>query len=138
VLAVVSLFSCAQTIIKPGDNIIRYDLIKPSHDFYKAIIIDFAGNIKNEYTNEEMITIDPANQRLFFTRSRQIPIGNFSTDSSVTDLSFRPVRLYEIYHQRNVSFDMSFGDTAVSIKTIRKGVSSDKNYSIKKNISMTI
>jgi len=132
VLTFISLFGYTQTIIKPGDNIIRYDLIKPSHDFYKGVFIDSAGNIKQEFINEEMVAIDAANQHLIFTRSRQIPIGNFSTDSSTTDLSFRPIRLYEIYPQRNVSFDMSLGDTMVSIKTLRKGILSVRNYSMKR------
>jgi hypothetical protein len=131
-LIAAGLCGYAQTIIKPGDNIIRYDLVKPSHDFYKAVSMDSAGNIKQEYVNEEVITIDRAIQRITFTRSRQRPVGSFSMDTSVTDLSFRPIRLYELYPQRNVSFEMLFGDTVVSINTVRKGVLSVKNYSMKR------
>jgi len=130
-LVIVTLWGNAQNIIKPGDDIIRYDLIKPSHDFYKAVITDTAGNSLYEFMMEDVTSVDLINKRITFARSRQVPIGSFSTDTSFTDLVFRPIRMHEIYQQRNVSFEMSFGDTLASVKTIRKGEASVKNHPMK-------
>ena len=130
-LATSSLFGTAQNIIKPGDKIIRYDLIKSSHEFYKNVTTDTTGNILYEFMMEDVTTIDTINKRITFARSRQVPIGSFSSDTSITDLTFRPIRMYEIRHQRNVAFEMLFGDTQVVVKTVRKGETSVKNYPMK-------
>src|ERR1700761_989516 len=82
----------AQTIIKPGDKIVRSDLIKPSHDFYKNITTDTLGNITYEFMMESTTTIDPVKKQIIFARSRQVPVGSFSVDTSVTDLVFKPIR----------------------------------------------
>ncbi len=120
-----------QTIIKPGDKIIRQDLIRPSHDFYKAFSADTSGNIKNEWVNEQVISIDTATGRITFARSRQVPVGSFSTDTSISDLFFRPISMHEVYVQRNVSFVMTFGETQASVQSFRNGVASVKAYPMK-------
>lgn len=117
--------------IKPGDKLIRYDLIKPAHEYYKNVTTDTAGNIMYEFMMENVTTIDQVNKRILFSRSRQIPVGSWSTDTSITDLTFKPVSMYEHHFQRNVHFDMSFGDTLATVKTTRKGVESIKNYPMK-------
>jgi hypothetical protein len=130
ILAIV-LVGNAQSTIEPGDRNMRPDLIRPSHDFYKNVITDTAGRILYEFMMENVITIDSVNKRILFARSRQVPVGSFSTDTSITDLSFKPLRMHEIHQQRNVSFDMEFGDTQVRVTTVRKGVTSVKDYSMK-------
>lgn len=130
-LAVFTLFGYAQTIIKPGDNTIRYDLIKPSHDFYKLVRSDTSGNITYEFMMEDVTTIDTVNKRIMFARSRQIPVGSFSTDTSITDFSFRPISMHELHVQRNVKYDMTFDETQASVKTLRNGVTSVKDYPMK-------
>ena len=126
-----SLSVFAQNIIKPGDKLIRYDWIKPSHDFYRNVITDTAGNVKYDFMMEDYTTIDTANKHIVFARARQVPAGKFSTDSSITDLFFKPIRMHENHIQYNVSFDMQFGETQASVKTTRKGVESTKNYPMK-------
>jgi hypothetical protein len=130
-LATGSLRGTAQNTIKPGDKIIRYDLIKPSHDFYKNVTTDTAGNILYEFMMEDVTTIDTVNKRITFARSRQVPVGSFSSDTSVTDLSLRPIRMHEVRYQRNVAFEMFFGDTQVIVKMVRKEETSVKNYPMK-------
>jgi len=76
--------------------------------------------------------IDSAPGQIVFARSRQVPAGFFSTDTSVTDLSFRPLRMHEIHFRQNVDFDMRFADTLASVRTTRKGVPSSKTYAMKK------
>jgi hypothetical protein len=120
-----------QTIIKPGDKIIRQDLIRPSHDFYKAFGTDTSGNIKYEWVNDQVISIDSATGRMTFARSRQVPVGSFSTDTSITDRFFRPISMHEVHVQRNVSFIMTFDETLASVQTIRNGVTSVKTYPMK-------
>lgn len=130
-LLVTSLVCHAQIVIKPGDKNIRYDLIKPSHDFYKCTGSDTTGKVTFEFMMDDVTTIDQVKKQITFARSRQVPIGSFSVDSSVTDLSFKPIRMHEIHYQRNVSYEMTFGDTQASVKTNRKGVESVKNYPMK-------
>ena len=130
-LVAISLSNHAQTIIKPGDTTLRYDLIKPSHDFYKGVVTDTSGHIMYEFMMDDVSTIDTINRRITFARSRQEPVGYFSTDTSVTDLSFRPISMHEIHLQRNVSFEMTFAETQASVKTVRKGEVSVKNYPMK-------
>jgi hypothetical protein len=130
-LAAAALMADAQVTIKPGDKIIRYDWIKPSHDFYRNVISDTAGNVKYDFMMENYTFIDQAKHRITFARSRQVPAGSFSTDTSVTDLSLKPIRMHEIHYQRDVTFDMIFGDTQASITTTRKGQASVKNYPMK-------
>jgi hypothetical protein len=120
-----------QTIIKPGDQIIRHDEIRPSHDFYKAFGADTAGNIKYEWVNDQVVTIDTATGRITFARSRQVPVGSFSTDTSITDLFFRPINMHEVHVQRNVSYAMTFDEMRASVQTIKNGVASVKTYPMK-------
>jgi hypothetical protein len=123
-----SLGCYAQTVIKPGYKTIRYDLIKPSHDFYKYAGYDTTGKPTLEFMMEDVTTIDEEKKIITFARSRQVPVGSFSTDTSVTDLMFKPIRMHEIHYQRGVSYEMTFGDTQASVKTNRKGVETVKDY----------
>ncbi|HEY4111216.1 hypothetical protein [Puia sp.] len=124
-------FTSEPLVIQPGDRIIRYDRIRPAHEFYKNVIRDSAGNIRYEFMMENMSFVDSAKGRIIFARSRQVPAGQFSTDTSVTDLQLKPVRMHEIHYQRGVSFDMEFGATAATVITDRKGVMSTKEYPMK-------
>ena len=130
-LMVIFIAGHAQTIIKPGDKIVRQDQIRPSHDFYMAFGADTSGNIKYEWVNDQVISIDTATGRITFARSRQVPVGSFSTDTSITDLNFRPINMHEVHVQRNVSFVMTFDETQASVQTIRNGVTSVKTYPMK-------
>lgn len=130
-LSAVAFLASAQVTIKPGDNIIHYDWIKSSHDFYRNRISDSTGKIIYDFMMEDFTSINPVNKRITFARSRQVPPGSFSTDTSVTDLFLKPIRMHEIHYQRNVTFDMTFEDGQASVQTIRKGVSSVKNYPMK-------
>lgn len=128
-LVTATLFANAQTVIKPGDKSIRYDWIKPSHDFYKNIITDTAGKVLHEFMMEDITTIDSVKKQIVFARSRQVPIGFFSTDTSFTDLQLKPIRMHEIHYQYNVSFEMTFGDTQATVKATKKGaVAYVKNF----------
>jgi len=124
-------FGFAQTIIKPGDPIIRYDWIKPSHDFYRNVVSDSTGKVMYDFVMDDYITIDPVTKRITFARYRQVPAGSFETDTSVTDLQLKPIRMHEVHYQRDVIYDMTFGETQVSVKTVKKGVESVKNYPMK-------
>jgi hypothetical protein len=130
-LVITTLCTYAQSIIKPGDKIIRYDWIKPSHDFYRNVITDTAGKVKYDFVMEDYTAIDPVKKQITFARYRQVPIGSFSTDTSVTDMQLKPIRMHEIHYQRDVAYDMIFGDVRASIRTIKKGVESVKNYPMK-------
>jgi hypothetical protein len=117
----------AQTI-KPGDNTIDYALIKPLHQFYKNVTWDTLGNIKYEFMMENVIKIDPSKQRITFSRFRQVPIGFMSADTSVTDLSFRPVSMHEVHIQQKRTYEMTFMATAATVKKEFKGVVTNKTY----------
>lgn len=121
----------AQRVIKPGDALIRYDLIKPSHDFYKNIITDTSGKVVYEFVMDDVTTIDPVSKQITFARTRQVPVGSFSADTSVTDQWLKPISMHEVHPQRNVSFEMTFGDTLARVTTVRKGVTSVKTYPMK-------
>lgn len=121
----------AQTTIKPGDKTIRYDWIQPSHEYYRCVVTDTSGKVTYDFMMDNYITIDPVNKHITFARSRQVPAGSFSTDTSVTDQFFKPIRMHEIHYQRDVVFDMRFGDTQATVTTTRKGVASVKNYPMK-------
>ncbi|MFI5161421.1 MAG: hypothetical protein ACHQHN_09095 [Sphingobacteriales bacterium] len=131
ILLTFSILSYAQTTIKPGDKAIRYDWIQPGHDFYRATITDTAGKLLNDYVLEDYIIIDPSSKQITFARYRQVPAGQFETDTSVTDQYLKPIRMHEIHYQRNVTFDMQFGETQATVKTTRKSVETTKAYPMK-------
>ena len=127
-LTITWLSSLAQVKITPGDKLINYSWVKPGHDFYRNQISDTTGKIVYDFVMENFITIDSAGRQITFARSRQIPAGSFSTDTSVTDLHFKPVRMHEIHYQRDVSFDMRFSDGQAVVKTTRKGTVTERKY----------
>lgn len=123
--------AAAQTTIHPGDRIIRYDWIRPAHDFYRNTVTDSAGNIRYDFVMENFITIDSGKKQIVFARYRQVPAGNFSTDTSFTDMALKPVSMHEVFFQRGVSYDMSFGDALATVKANRKGVVTTTTYPMK-------
>lgn len=126
-MAAITTLGHAQNFIKPGDRIIRNDWIKPSHDFYKNVIRDTSGKIIYEFMMDDVTTIDQAHKQITFIRSRQVPIGSFSADTSITDLSFKPLSMHETLRQK-VHYDMLFTDNQATVKAIRNAVSSVKTY----------
>src|SRR5581483_8888787 len=122
----------AQTMLQPGDRRIHSEWLKPSHDFYRTVVRDSTGHVTYDFVMDDFTMIDSAPGQIVFARSRQVPAGFFSTDTSVTDLSFRPLRMHEIHFRQNVDFDMRFADTLASVRTTRKGVPSSKTYAMKK------
>ena len=85
--------AAAQNTIQPGDPTIRYDWIKPAHDFYRNTVTDSAGNIRYDFVMEDFTIIDSVRKQIIFARYRQVPPGSFSTDTSFTDPAERD-RLY--------------------------------------------
>jgi len=122
----------AQTKIQPGDKRIHPEWVRPSHDFYRTVVLDSAGHVRYDFMMDDFTTIDSAAGKIVFARSRQVPPGSFSTDTSVTDLAFRPLRMHEIHYRQEVDFEMSFGDTLSTVRTTRKGTASTKTYPMKK------
>jgi hypothetical protein len=122
----------AQDILQPGDRRIHPEWVKPSQDFYRTIVLDSVGHIRYDFVMDDFTIIDSTAGQIIFARSRQVPPGRFSTDTSVTDLSLRPVRMHEIHYREDVQFEMSFGDSVASVRTIRKGTPSIKTYPMKK------
>jgi hypothetical protein len=118
----------AQTPLKPGDRIIRYDWIKPSHSYYRNVISDSAGNVKYDFMMEDYTTVDQQKKQVIFARQRQIPAGYVEADTSVTDLHLKPVSMHEVHTPQNVSFEMTFADTLASVATTRAGKTSTMNY----------
>jgi len=127
-LTAIAQSSNAQTPIKPGDKIIRYDWIKPSHDYYRNVISDSAGNVKYDFMMEDYTIVDQQKKQVIFARQRQIPTGYFEADTSVTDLDLKPVSMHEVHTPQNVSFEMTFADTLASVATTRAGNMSIKEY----------
>ncbi|HEV2481201.1 MAG TPA: hypothetical protein VGS79_16120 [Puia sp.] len=121
----------AQTIVKPGDPLLRSDLIRSSHTYYKAVVTDTADNIVYEWVNDQVISVDSAAGRITFARARQVPVGSYSTDTSITDLSFKPISMHEVHYRQNVSFTMDFDATNATVHTMRKGSPSDRSYPMK-------
>lgn len=122
----------AQTILQPGDKRIHPEWLKPSHDFYRTVVLDSVGHVRYDFVMDDLTIIDSAAGQIIFARSRQVPPGHLSTDTSVTDLSFRPLRMHEIHFREDVDFDMRFADTVATVHTTRKGVPSSKTYAMKK------
>jgi hypothetical protein len=121
----------AQKTIKPGDQMIRYDWIRASHNFYRNQVSDTAGNITYDFMMENFISIDKVSKKITFARYRQVPAGSFEADTSVTDLAFKPIRMHEVHPQRDVTYEMTFGESEVKVNTRRKGVSADKTFAMK-------
>jgi len=133
-LAALLLFpghSKAQLVVKPGDPLLRSDLIRSSHNYYKAINTDSLGNILYEWVNDQVISVDSVAGRITFARSRQVPVSSYSTDTSVTDLQFKPIWMHEVHYRQNVSFAMDFEATGATVHTLRKGTASDRSYPMK-------
>src|SRR5580704_2970992 len=88
-----SLSVRAQVILQPGDSRIHPEWVKPSHDFYRTIVLDSAGRLRYDFVMDNYTIIDSVAGQITLARSRQVPPGRFSTDTSVTDLSLRPLRM---------------------------------------------
>jgi hypothetical protein len=127
-LLVIASLADAQITVKPGDKIIRFDWIKSSHDFYRNQVSDTAGNVIYDFMMENYITFDKPNKKIIFARYRQVPAGSFEADTSVTDLGLKPVRMHEVHPQRDVTYEMTFGETSIKVNTLRKGRSIDKIF----------
>jgi len=131
-LSVISFSVLAQVPVKPGDKLINYEWLKPNHDFYRNQIRDTSGKLIYDFVMEDFTTIDSAKKQIVFARSRQVPPGSFSTDTSITDLHFKPIWMHEIHYQGNVSFDMNFADEKAVVKTTQKGVATERTYLMKR------
>ena len=119
--------------IQPGSTMILYNLIKPSHDFYRNIISDSTGQVVlYDFMMEDFTFVDTAAKRIIFARSRQEQPGTFSTDTSETTLWLQPIRMHEVHYKFGVSFEMTFGDTLASVQTDRKGKLSTKTYAMQR------
>jgi hypothetical protein len=81
---------------------------------------------------EDFTIVDSVKKQIVFARYRQVPPGSFSTDTSFTDLTLKPLSMHEFFFQREVSFEMSFSDELASVRTIRKGVATEKTYPMKR------
>ena len=127
-LLIMTSLSQAQITIRPGDRIIRYDWIQPSHSFYRNVISDTAGNVKYDFMMDDYIIIDPQTKAITFARYRQVPAGYFEADTSVTSPALKPIRMHEVHSPQNVTYQMDFGDTLATVTTNRKGIISVKNY----------
>lgn len=123
--------SRAQIIVKPGDPLLRSDLVRSSHYYYKAVMTDTAGNIVYQWVNDQVISVDSAAGRITFARARQVPVGSYSTDTSITDLSFKPISMHEVHYRQNVSFTMDFDATNATVHTMRKNSPSERSYPMK-------
>lgn len=127
IIVVLAHNTYAQTI-KPGDATIDYSLIRPAHQFYKNITWDTLGNVKYEFMMENMIKVDTQKRQIIFSRSRQIPPGSMSADTSVTDLFFRPISMHEVHAQQKRTYEMTFSDAAATVRKEAKGIVTTKTY----------
>ncbi|MEO6869764.1 MAG: hypothetical protein ABI168_08975 [Ginsengibacter sp.] len=120
--------SLAQSILKPGDPLIKTDWLQSSHDFYRNVITDTTGKLKYDFMMENICTVDTARGLISFARFRQVPVGNFSTDTSITDLNFKPVRMHEVHEQKQKAVEMVFDAQKVIVKKISNGKSIVQSY----------
>jgi hypothetical protein len=111
----------AQTQINIGSKELRSDLISSSHNFFKVYDTDSVGNIVDEFINEQVITVDKAHGTITFARSRQVPVGSFMEDTSVTDLAFKPVHMHEMHNKQQVYYVMNFWDTVATVNKFKNG-----------------
>lgn len=120
--------SFAQIVIRPGDPRIKTEWIQSSHDFYRNVITDTTGKVKYDFMMENTCTVDTVHNRISFARFRQVPLGFFSLDTSITDLRLMPLRMHEIHEQRHIDIQMAFNDQKAIVKTIINGKPIDKTY----------
>jgi hypothetical protein len=111
----------AQTQITIGSNLLRSDLITSSHQYFKAYATDSLGNIQDEWINEQAIIVDRGHNTITFARNRQVPLGYFMQDTSVTNLSFKPLYMHEMHNKQQVYFVMDFGDTLATVTKYKNG-----------------
>lgn len=115
-----------QFLIKPGDQQIRYELIKPQHNFYKLVLLDSAGNKQMEMLNEEIISIDSAKQQLIRTQFRSFGAGRQLTDSTIADLrTLSPVRMRMVTNPAVMQMDLLFRKTDVHAVANKGGKHTD-------------
>lgn len=111
----------AQTQISIGSKLLRSDLINSSHQYFKAYATDSLGNVTDEWINEQAIVVDREHNTITFARNRQVPLGYFMQDTSVTDLSFKPLYMHEMHNKQQVYYVMDFGDTLATVTKYKSG-----------------
>jgi hypothetical protein len=79
---------------------------------------------------DNVSTVDPVTKRITFIRNRQAPVGSFSADTSITDLTLKPISSYETLRQK-VHHDAQFADEQVTVKTTKNGQLKAKTYPMK-------
>ena len=131
-ITILSAHATAQTPIRPGDDHLDYSLVRPSHDFYKNITIDSAGHVLYEFMMDNTMIIDTPHQRIIFARSRQVPVGSTSMDTSITDMHLRPLVMHEWRPQRAFDIIEHFDPELATVTITRKGVADTKTYPMKK------
>ena len=116
----------AQGLIKPGDQQIQYQLIRPQHNFYKLVLLDSAGNKQMEMLNEEIISIDTSKQQLIRTQFRSFGGGRMLTDSTIADLrTLSPIRMRMVTYPAVMQMNLSFRKTDVHAVVNRGGKHTD-------------
>jgi hypothetical protein len=125
-MVVATSMANAQGLIKPGDQQIRYELIRPQHNFYKLVLVDSAGNKQMEMLNEEIISIDSVKKQLIRTQFRSFGGGRLLTDSTIADLhTLSPVRMRMVTNPSVMQMDLSFRKTDVHAVANKGGKHTD-------------
>lgn len=120
----------AQVInIKSNDKSVRYDLIKPVHDFDKVMSFDLTGRLTSEFINENLVKVDSVRHYISFIRSRQIPMGHIYTDTSVTSTS-GPISYHETSNSQAYEVKATFRLNSVQAQGNRKGTITNKTTQI--------
>ncbi len=122
----------AQKQITIGSKELRNDLITSSHNYFKGFATDSLGNVTSEWINDQVITVDRDHGIITFARSRQVAIGYFMEDTSVTDLSFKPINMHEMHNKQQVYYVMNFGDTVATVDKYKNGLATGtRSFSLK-------
>lgn len=124
------LKSFSQKMIAPGDAHLIISRVKPSHDFYRNIVKDPSGKVMYDFMMENYLFVDTPKQEFVFARYRQVPAGYFSTDTSFTDWTLKPIKMHEIHYKQKVDIQMSFGpeQATVARNAVTKTYTMPKGY----------
>lgn len=120
----------AQVLIKANDPSIRYDLIRPAHNFLKLIAYDSSGAITEQVMNEGYITVDSLHGQISFSRFREVQAGLFDFDTSVISSSGLPVGMHERVYPKVHELTVTFNKASVDAHAFIKDVHSDKTTTI--------
>lgn len=108
-----------QTLVKPGDSLIRYNSLGTFNLKYKTQLIDPSGNVKYESITEKNTFVNRKLNQFIVVQSKSA-MNDKIVDSTIADLkTLTPIRMRMTSGSKKNEMDLTFNGAAIHAKVDR-------------------